>query len=139
MKPMATRIIIFDTSVFIDHLRTNKYSDRLEDLSGLIRNSSVVLSELARGVTDETELDFVSMLEKNHPILVPTERNWIESGRILHRIHKDKGFLPEKLRDMHFDVLIALTARNHGATVITSNKTDFELIKRYKEFRLEIW
>ena len=136
---MATRIIIFDTSVFIDHLRTNKYSDRLEDLSGLIRNSSVVLSELARGATDETELDFVSMLEKNHPILVPTERNWIESGRILHRIYKDKGFLPEKLRDMHFDVLIALTARNHGATVITSNKTDFELIKRYKEFRLEIW
>jgi len=38
--------------------------------------------------------------------------------------------LPEKLRDMHFDVLIALTARNHGATVITSNKTDFELIRR---------
>ena len=136
---MATRTIIFDTSVFIDHLRTNKYSGRLKDLSGLVRNSSVVLAELARGATNEAEKDFVSTLEKNHPVLTPTERNWIESGRILHRIYKDKGFMPEKLRDMHFDVLIALTARNHGATVITSNRSDFELIKRYKEFRLEIW
>ncbi len=139
MRPMANRIIIFDTSVFIDHLRTNKYADHFQNLNRLIRNSSVVLSELTRGATSETEEDFVSALEKNHPILTPSERNWAESGHILHKIYKDKGFLPEKLRDMHFDVLIALTARNHGATVITSNKADFELIRRYKEFNLEIW
>ncbi|MEW6587279.1 MAG: hypothetical protein AB1442_16930 [Nitrospirota bacterium] len=54
-------------------------------------------------------------------------------------IYKDKGFSPEKLRDLHFDVLIALTARNYGATVITSNKADFELLKGYKDFHLEVW
>ena len=139
MKPMANRVIIFDTSIFIDHLRTNKHADHFQNLSGLIRNSSVVLSELARGATDESELDFVSTLTKNHPILTPTERNWIESGSLLHRMNKDRGFSPEKLRDLHFDVLIALTARNYGATVITSNKADFELIGHYKEFHLEIW
>ena len=139
MRPMANRIIIFDTSVFIDHLRTNKYADHFQNLNGLIRNSSVVLSELTRGAASETEVDFVSALEKNHPVLAPTERNWTESGRILHKIYKDREFSPEKLRDMHFDVLIALTARNHGAIVITSNKADFELIGRYKEFYLEIW
>lgn len=84
-------------------------------------------------------MDFVSTLARNHPIFTPTERNWLESGQILARIYKDRRFSPEKLRDMHFDVLIALTARNYGATVITSNKTDLELIKRYKEFYLEIW
>ncbi len=136
---MASKIIIFDTSVFIDHLRTNKFKDNFQNLNGLIRNSSVVLSELARGATTEGELDFVSTLARNHPIFTPTERNWLESGQILARIYKDRRFSPEKLRDMHFDVLIALTARNYGATVITSNKTDFELIKRYKEFHLEIW
>jgi predicted nucleic acid-binding protein len=52
---------------------------------------------------------------------------------------EDKGFSPGKLRDLHFDVLIALSARNHGATVITSDKADFELIRHYKEFQLEIW
>jgi len=136
---MANRIILFDTSIFIDHLRTNKHADRFQNLSGLIRNSSVVLAELARGATGEAELDFVSGLAKNHPILTPTERNWIESGLLLHRIHRDKGFSPEKLRDLHFDVLIALTARNYGATVITSNQADFELIWHHKEFRLEVW
>jgi len=136
---MASKIIIFDTSVFIDHLRANKFKDNFQNLNGLIRNSSVVLSELARGATTKGELDFVSTLARNHPIFTPTERNWLESGQILARIYKDRRFSPEKLRDMHFDVLIALTARNYGATVITSNKTDFELIKRYKEFYLEIW
>ena len=136
---MANRLIIFDTSIFIDHLRTNKHAERFQNLSGLVRNSSVVLSKLARGATNESELDFVSILAKNHPILTPTERSWLESGSLLYRMHEDKGFSPGKLRDLHFDVLIALTARNHGATVITSNKADFELIRHYKEFRLEIW
>jgi predicted nucleic acid-binding protein len=98
-----------------------------------------VLSELARGATHESELDFVSILAKNHPILTPTERNWLESGSLLYRMHEDKEFSPGKLRDLHFDVLIALSARNHGAIVITSDKSDFELIRHYKEFQLEIW
>jgi len=72
---MANRVIVFDTSIFIDHLRTNKHADAIQNLSGLIRNSSVVLSELARGATQGSELDFVSILAKNHPILTPTERN----------------------------------------------------------------
>lgn len=136
---MANKIIISDTSIFIDHLRTNKYINRFENLHGLIRNLAVVLSELARGATKEIEMGFILTLAKNHPILTPTERNWIESDEILSKINKDKGFSPDKLRDLHFDVLIALTARNHGATVITSNKTDFELVKSYKDFCFEIW
>lgn len=136
---MADRIIIFDTSVFIDHLRTNKFQNRFQNLQGLIRNSSVVLSELLRGATKEEEIFFVMTLARNHPVFTPTEKNWLESGRILLRIYKNKGFSPEKLRDLHFDVLIALTARNYGSTVITSNKDDFELIKAYRDFNLEVW
>ena len=94
---------------------------------------------MARGATKRAEIDFVSSLAKNHPILTPTERNWIESGGILSNIYRDNGFSPKKLRDLHFDVLIALTARNHGATVISSNRTDFELIKSHKNYKLEVW
>ena len=111
----------------------------MRNLNGLIRNSSVVLSELARGATRRVEVDFLAALAGNHPILTPTESNWLESGAILSKIYKDKGFRPEKLRDLHFDVLIALSARNYGATVITSNRSDFELIGSYKAFRLEVW
>jgi predicted nucleic acid-binding protein len=35
--------------------------------------------------------------------------------------------------------LIALTARAHGARLIASNRSDFELIRAYREFTLEIW
>ncbi len=45
----------------------------------------------------------------------------------------------DKLRELHCDVLIALTARSHGARLITSDRADFELIRAYRIFQLEIW
>ena len=131
--------VVFDTSVFIGHLRTGQHQERIESVSGLIRTSSVVLSELWRGATKPAEKALLKALEKNHPVLTPTQKNWLESGQILGKMSADKGFSPEKLRDLHFDVLIALTARSHGARLITSNRADFELIRRYREFQHEIW
>lgn len=136
---MVSNLVIFDTSVFIDHLRTSCHQGRIESVSGLIRTSSVVLAELWRGATRPAERVFLKSLEKNHPVLTPTEKNWLESGQILSKLHSDKGFLPDKLRDLHFDVLIALTARSHGARLITSNRGDFELILEYRDYYLEIW
>jgi len=66
-------------------------------------------------------------------------KNWLDSGQILSKIRTDKGFLPEKLRDLHFDVLIALTARSYEARLITSNRADFELIAGYALLKFEIW
>jgi predicted nucleic acid-binding protein len=36
-------------------------------------------------------------------------------------------------------VLIALTARTSGARLITPNRADFELIREYRDFKLEVW
>jgi predicted nucleic acid-binding protein len=108
-------------------------------VSGLIRTSSVVLSELWRGATKPTEKAFLKELEKNHPVWTPTQKNWLESGQILEKMSADKEFSPEKLRDLHFDVLIALTARSYGARLISSDRIDFELIRKYREFQLELW
>ncbi len=132
-------VVIFDTSVFIDHLRTGCHQQRIESVTGLVRTSSVVLAELWRGATKPAEREFLRALERNHPILTPTEKNWLDSGQILGKICADKGFTPDKLRDLHFDVLIALTARSHGARLITSNRSDFEMINGYRRLQLEIW
>lgn len=132
-------LVIFDTSIFIDHLRTGCHEERIDAINGLIRTSSVVLAELWRGATKPAEQTFLKQLERNHPLLSPTEKNWLESGHLLGKMRVDKGFVPDKLRDLHFDVLIALTARTTGARLITSNRSDFELIKSYRDFRLEIW
>jgi predicted nucleic acid-binding protein len=132
-------LVIFDTSVLVDELSTGRHRKSFESVVGLVRTSSVVLAELWRGVTGHAERDFLRTLGKNHPILTPTEKNWIRSGEILARIRADHGFAPAKLRDLHFDVLIALTARSHGARLITSNHADFEMINHYRKFRFEVW
>jgi predicted nucleic acid-binding protein len=132
-------LIVLDTCIVIDDLRKGRYSDRIRSIDGVLRNSSVVLAELWRGATTPVDRRMLQSLERNHPVLTPTEKTWLESGKILGKICADKGYEPKKLRDLHFDELIALTARSHGAQVITSNRADFELIREYREFRLEVW
>jgi predicted nucleic acid-binding protein len=134
-----TNLVVFDTSIFSDHLRTGRHQQRIAETTGLVRNSAVVLAELSRGATKSSEQEFVERLARNHPIWTPTEDNWLESGRLLSKIHADKGFGPEKLCDLHFDLLIALTARSAGARLVTSNRADFELIANYRKLQLEIW
>ena len=132
-------LVIFDTSVLVNDLRKGSYEDRVQNVAGLIRLSSVVLAELWRGAVTRQERDLVLEISRNHPILTPTEKNWVDSGLILNRMHTDLGFTPDKLRALHFDVLIALTARSHGARLVTANANDFQLIQRYRGFDLEIW
>jgi predicted nucleic acid-binding protein len=132
-------LVVFDTSIFIDYFRFGRHRDRIENVSGLVRTSSVVLAELWRGATKPVERDFLRELERNHPVLTPTERNWLDSGQVLGKIGNDRGMSGNKLRDLHFDVLIALTARSNGARVVTSNRADFELVAAYRPFRLEVW
>jgi predicted nucleic acid-binding protein len=98
-----------------------------------------VLAELWRGAMSRAEVRFLEDLEKNHVNLAPTENNWIESGHVLSRIRQAHGFNVTEMRELHFDVLIALTARSYGVTLITSNRADFEMIRSYRDFELEIW
>jgi len=135
----VSSLVIFDTSIFIDQLRTQRHQQRILATSGLVRTSAVVLAELWRGANTIEERRFLRTLERNHPVLTPTTNNWLESGQIIAEIRIDRGFAAEKLRDLHFDVLIALTARSPGARVITSNRADFELIARYIPVLLEVW
>jgi predicted nucleic acid-binding protein len=134
-----SEVVVFDTSVLIDQIRSNRHLDRMLKLEAVVRNSAVVFAELWRGATSSADREIIESLERNYPTLTPTTNNWQESGHLLSRIHADKGFEPHKLRDLHFDVLIALTVRTHGARLITSNRADFELIRDYRKFKLEVW
>jgi len=131
--------VLFDSSVLIDQIRTNRHLSRIQQVKGLVRQSSVVLAELLRGASSRIDRKAIEALETGNPTLTPTADNWLESGHLLAEIREDKGFVSEKLCDLHFDVLIALTARSHGARLITTNRADFELIRKYRDFRLEVW
>jgi predicted nucleic acid-binding protein len=105
----------------------------------VVRNSSVVLAELWRGALNPADRKLVKELEGDSPILTPTTRNWVDSGQMLAKIRADHSYEQHKLRELHFDVLIALTVRSNGGVLITSNRDDFELIRSYKDFKLEVW
>ena len=110
-----SKIVVFDSSVLIDQIRNNRYIGRMLALDAMVRNSSVVLAELWRGAATAVDRKIVETLERNHPVFTPTKGDWTESGQILAKMREDHGFDPHKLRDLHFGVLIALTARSNGA------------------------
>jgi predicted nucleic acid-binding protein len=85
------------------------------------------------------ELRFVAELSRKVKILTPTGRHWIESAEILSRIRRTKGYDPNKLRALAFDVLIALSARDIGATLVTCNREDFAEIRKHTAFNVVYW
>jgi len=63
----------------------------------------------------------------------------MEAADILNGMRKRDHYDVTKIRELAFDVLIALTARSVGATLITCNETDFQAIRRHLSFPLLCW
>jgi predicted nucleic acid-binding protein len=135
----VANVAILDTSVYIDNLRSGRFKQEILDLKFVVRCSAVVLAELSRGARSPLMRKLVDDLAKNLHVVAPNEREWIQSGRIVNRITTAKGYDIQKTREIHFDVLIALTARRIGAHLITCNGDDFTAIREYMNFNLVCW
>jgi len=135
----AANLAILDTSVYVDNLRFGRFKQEILDLKFVIRCSAVVLAELSRGARSRPMRRFVDELAKNLRVIAPNEREWIQSGQILNRIVAAKRYDINKTRELHFDVLIALTARRIGAYLITCNVDDFTAIRETLDFNLVCW
>ena len=139
MARKPSRIALIDTSVYVELLRTGRFEQELLALPQLVRSSAVVLSELRRGATLARERRFIDELERGHPVFFPGLWEWRRSGEMLERLRRTRGYDAQKLRDLHFDALIALTARAVGATLITCNGDDFETLRKEEAFELVVW
>lgn len=135
----AANLAVLDTSVYVDNLRSGRFKQEILDLKFVIRCSAVVLAELSRGARSRPMRRFVDDLAKNLRVIAPNEREWIQSGQILNRMVANKGYDINKTRELHFDVLIALTARRIGAYLITCNVKDFTTIRETLDFNLVCW
>ena len=58
----------------------------------------------------------------------PTASDWWQAGLLIRTIGDAQDWDRVKRRDFQNDALIALTARRHGATVVTANQRDFGLL-----------
>jgi predicted nucleic acid-binding protein len=139
MRSRPAKLAILDTSVYIENFRTDRFAFRLLQAPYVIRCSAVVLHELCRGARPGLERRFVMDLMNRCRIITPTETHWIHAGELLNVMRRRQHYEGSKLRELAFDVLIALTARSIGATVITCNETDFQAIRRHLSFNLLCW
>ncbi len=139
MQATSTRFFVLDTSVLIDQWRTNRFAEAIRKLGGTIRHSAVAIAELYRGARDRKDVRAIEDLTRHPIILTPTRAMWFRSGKILARLAGHHPMDPESLRRLHFDLLIALTARGVGAAVITTDRTHFELLRTEVPFSLVVW
>ncbi|MGQ0695305.1 MAG: type II toxin-antitoxin system VapC family toxin [Nitrospiraceae bacterium] len=139
MHSAKTRFALLDTSVYIENFRSGRFTFRLLQSSFVVRCSSVVLHELLRGARTPTERKFALELARRCQVLTPTEQHWIKAADILSRLRRREHYEVTKLRELAFDVLIALSARSIGANVITTNHADYRLIQRELSFHLLCW
>jgi len=63
----------------------------------------------------------------------------MQAAEILGMLRRREHYDTAKIRELAFDVLIALSARSIGATLITCNETDFQVIRRHLSFSLVCW
>lgn len=104
--------------------------------------SAVVAYELLVNARDaQTQAlvqEFTHPMERTGRILSPAFHDWVEASQIVTAIEeKDRGWR-SKLPGLLNDILIALCARQIGATLLTYNRDDFRLIRRHKDFSLRV-
>lgn len=133
------RYAILDTNVVIRHLK-GQLTHPLDRFARryVLRQSAVVLSELYRGAQNRAAERAIDVLARSAAeIWAPVSEDWLRAGRLVRAIGDEQGFDAHKRRELQNDCLIALTARRHGALVLTGDVADFRLISRRVEIEVE--
>lgn len=124
---------ILDTNVYIGHWEGGRYDETLAEVrrAFIVRQSAIVLSELRRGARTRAAKTLVENLLKHATVVwSPQTSDWWETGRLIREVGDAHSWDRSKRRDFQNDALIALTARRHGATVVTANRADFQLLSK---------
>jgi predicted nucleic acid-binding protein len=98
--------------------------------------SAVVVMELRAGVSNRANREAVDALTRAYwsagRLVSPSSEVFERAGAVLRKLK----FVGRNVRDASLwgDVLITLTARSIGATVVTSKVVDFAAIQRFEMF-----
>jgi predicted nucleic acid-binding protein len=131
--------ILLDTNIYIDWLNEGSH-DHLMLGPGRVRYlSALVAMELRIGARTSAAQKAVGKLtrayEKGRRLIAPTPALYEQAGDVLARLTAS-GHSIRRAAVTH-DVLIALTGRFLGATVITRDTKDFKAIDKVLDFRWE--
>jgi predicted nucleic acid-binding protein len=136
------RRVVIDTNVYLDWFNAGRHEDVLFQRDTVKHLSAVVLMELRAGAFSLQDRRLVQRFESAFAragrILVPSQAVYIEAGDALRRLQAGQGFHIETSHSIVNDVLIALSARSIGATVVTQNESHYQAIRTVRPFQLVV-
>jgi len=121
--------LLFDTSVYIRHIRDRRFPWVSEDRDVVERSilTVVVVAELQAGARYPEEKKSLEELWRGHETLgtlsTPDKGSWLLAGQLLASYVRLHGTL--RMADHFRDVLIGLEAAKNQATLLTENARDF--------------
>ena len=127
--------VILDTNVFVDYLRQGRHAEWVFGRAGEVFRflSSVVLMELRLGADTPRRKRAVDRIGDAFPserLVTPAHEQFDRAGQVFRALYGGGSALTDRLGPIN-DLLIALTARQIGATVITSNAEEFRRIAQH--------
>jgi predicted nucleic acid-binding protein len=138
------RKYVLDTHLYVDAVQDADKAGELEAFYAAFLPvtylSSVVVMELRAGALDrrtELELDraLIAPFERRRRVLTPSHQAWRASGELLADLARRDGLdLRRTPKSFVNDILLALSCREAGMTLITGNVRDFKRIRRSVRF-----
>jgi predicted nucleic acid-binding protein len=136
------RRVVPDTNVWIDWLNTGRHETVLLSRDSVKYLSAIVLIDLYAGAGSPGDRRHVRRLhhvfQRTRRIILPTVATIADAGQLLHHFRWLDGEGRSRQAGFSHNVLLALSARQVGATVLTSNAADFERIRALARFELEV-
>lgn len=137
---------LFDTNVYLEAVRSEEartqFRKTFYPLLPATYLSAVVSYELAVNAynrrTQTLLQDFVRPMERTGRVITPTFNDWVTASEVVTAIEENEKSWRSKLPALLNDILIALSARRIGATLLTYNREDFRLIRRHTDFSLRV-
>lgn len=128
---------VLDTSFLIEHFRKGTVQNIFLTLNRYyhISFSSVVLMELLSGAFDRKERRLIDQITKNFTVITVAERQWYVAGNVMLKLRQGKKIDSVRIKSLLADILIAISAREIGAVLITKNEDDFKLIREVIDFK----
>ena len=127
--------MVFDTNVYVAAVREGVSGSafaRIRESAPRTFLASVVSAELRAGAMDRTGrlvvLELIDRFDRLRRVVTPDARSWNLAGDVLGDIRRREPGPRAKIASLWNDALIALSARQIGASIVTDNVKDFELL-----------
>ena len=134
--------LVIDTNVYVDWLNVGHHEAVLFQRDAVKYLSAIVVMELYAGAFTPRDRRIiggvVSAFRRTGRVLVPPGTVYEEAGHVLRSLQRDSGYDLARAHSLANDVLIALSARAIGATVVTRNQRDFTAIQAVRQFSLAL-